>query len=152
SVRTLPSTPSSRATSRSLSSPPRTACCTSSNGILTRSRCTWVTPSTTRALPAPPRFPSSAWQPGTLRTAKKPSPCSAKKAPAPSWNPSAQSRELWSACTPRKGKVERITRETQIRAELNLDGKGRYEISTGIRFFDHMLELFAKHGGFDLTI
>jgi imidazoleglycerol-phosphate dehydratase len=53
---------------------------------------------------------------------------------------------------PRKGKVERITRETQIRAELNLDGKGRYEISTGIRFFDHMLELFAKHGGFDLTI
>ena len=53
---------------------------------------------------------------------------------------------------PRKGKVERITRETQIRAELNIDGKGRYEISTGIRFFDHMLELFAKHGGFDLKL
>ena len=53
---------------------------------------------------------------------------------------------------PRKGKVERITRETQIRTELNLDGKGRYEISTGIRFFDHMLELFAKHGGFDLKL
>jgi imidazoleglycerol-phosphate dehydratase len=52
----------------------------------------------------------------------------------------------------RKGKVERITRETQIRAELSLDGKGRYEISTGIRFFDHMLELFAKHGGFDLKL
>jgi imidazoleglycerol-phosphate dehydratase len=52
----------------------------------------------------------------------------------------------------RKGKVERITRETQIRAELNLDGKGRYEVSTGIRFFDHMLELFTKHGGFDLKL
>ena len=53
---------------------------------------------------------------------------------------------------PRKGKVERLTRETQIRAELTLDGKGRYEISTGIRFFDHMLELFTKHGGFDLNL
>ncbi len=52
----------------------------------------------------------------------------------------------------RKGKVERITRETQIRAALSLDGKGRYEVSTGIRFFDHMLELFAKHGGFDLEL
>jgi imidazoleglycerol-phosphate dehydratase len=52
----------------------------------------------------------------------------------------------------RKGKVERITRETQIRAELEIDGKGRYEISTGIRFFDHMLELFTKHGGFDLKL
>ena len=53
---------------------------------------------------------------------------------------------------PRKGKVERLTRETQIRAELTLDGKGRYKISTGIRFFDHMLELFTKHGGFDLNL
>jgi imidazoleglycerol-phosphate dehydratase len=35
---------------------------------------------------------------------------------------------------------------------LNLDGKGRYEVSTGIRFFDHMLELFARHGGFDLKV
>jgi imidazoleglycerol-phosphate dehydratase len=50
----------------------------------------------------------------------------------------------------RKAQVERITKETQIRARLEIDGKGRYEISTGIRFFDHMLELFAKHGGFDL--
>lgn len=53
---------------------------------------------------------------------------------------------------PRKAKVERITGETQIRGELNIDGKGRYEVSTGIRFFDHMLELFAKHGGFDLKL
>jgi len=35
---------------------------------------------------------------------------------------------------------------------LKLDGQGTYEISTGIRFFDHMLELFAKHGGFDLKL
>ena len=53
---------------------------------------------------------------------------------------------------PRKAKVERITGETQIRGEINLDGKGRYDVSTGIRFFDHMLELFAKHGGFDLKL
>ncbi len=50
----------------------------------------------------------------------------------------------------RKSTVERITKETQIRGSLTIEGKGRYEISTGIRFFDHMLELFAKHGGFDL--
>jgi imidazoleglycerol-phosphate dehydratase len=48
--------------------------------------------------------------------------------------------------------VERITAETQIRARLNLDGRGRYKISTGVRFLDHMLELFTKHGGFDLEL
>lgn len=53
---------------------------------------------------------------------------------------------------PRRAKIERLTKETQIRAELNLDGKGRYDVSTGIRFFDHMLELFAKHGGFDMKL
>jgi imidazoleglycerol-phosphate dehydratase len=52
----------------------------------------------------------------------------------------------------RKARIERITKETQIRAQLEIDGKGRYQISTGIRFFDHMLELFAKHGGFDLEL
>ncbi len=52
----------------------------------------------------------------------------------------------------RKASVERITKETQIRASLTIDGQGTYQISTGIRFFDHMLELFAKHGGFDLKI
>ena len=52
----------------------------------------------------------------------------------------------------RTGSVERITKETQIRGSLRLDGKGRYEISTQVRFLDHMLELFAKHGGFDLTL
>lgn len=48
--------------------------------------------------------------------------------------------------------IERITKETQIRASLSIEGKGRYEISTGVRFLDHMLELFSKHGGFDLSL
>ncbi len=52
----------------------------------------------------------------------------------------------------RKAKIERITKETDIRLALAVDGKGRYNISTGIRFFDHMLELFAHHGGFDLDL
>lgn len=52
----------------------------------------------------------------------------------------------------RSAAVERITRETQIRGSLKIEGRGRYEISTGVRFLDHMLELFAKHGGFDLAL
>src|SRR5947208_17157750 len=52
----------------------------------------------------------------------------------------------------RRASIERITKETQIRGTLVIEGRGRYEISTGIRFFDHMLELFTKHGGFDLTL
>jgi imidazoleglycerol-phosphate dehydratase len=52
----------------------------------------------------------------------------------------------------RRAVIERKTRETAIRAVLNIDGRGRYKISTGIRFFDHMLELFARHGGFDLEL
>lgn len=52
----------------------------------------------------------------------------------------------------RKGTIRRVTKETQILASLNIDGRGRYEVSTGIRFFDHMLELFAHHGGFDLKL
>ena len=52
----------------------------------------------------------------------------------------------------RKASVERITKETQIRGSLVIDGHGTYQISTGIRFFDHMLELFAKHGAFDVKI
>ena len=53
---------------------------------------------------------------------------------------------------PRIAKIQRNTKETQISGELRIEGRGRYEISTGIRFLDHMLELFAKHGGFDLKI
>jgi imidazoleglycerol-phosphate dehydratase len=52
----------------------------------------------------------------------------------------------------RNASIERNTKETRIRASLRLEGRGRYEISTGIRFLDHMLELFAKHGGFDLQL
>ena len=52
----------------------------------------------------------------------------------------------------RTAQVERSTKETQIRARLRIEGRGRYRVSTGIRFFDHMLELFTKHGGFDLDL
>jgi imidazoleglycerol-phosphate dehydratase len=52
----------------------------------------------------------------------------------------------------RKAAVERNTKETRISGRLNIEGRGKYEVSTGIRFFDHMLELFTKHGGFDLKL
>ena len=52
----------------------------------------------------------------------------------------------------RRATRERKTRETEIRAELALDGAGRYDVATGIPFFDHMLESFAKHALFDLRL
>jgi imidazoleglycerol-phosphate dehydratase len=52
----------------------------------------------------------------------------------------------------RTATIKRDTRETRIAASLKIEGRGRYEISTGIRFLDHMLELFAKHGAFDLKL
>ncbi len=52
----------------------------------------------------------------------------------------------------RRASVERNTKETQISGKLTVEGRGRYQISTGIRFLDHMLELFTKHGGFDLQL
>lgn len=52
----------------------------------------------------------------------------------------------------RRALIERNTTETRIRLKLNLDGRGRYDITTGIRFLDHMLELVARHGAFDLEI
>ena len=52
----------------------------------------------------------------------------------------------------RSASLERKTRETDIRVEIDLDGSGEYEINTGIAFFDHMLESFARHGLFDLRI
>ncbi|MBZ5648787.1 MAG: imidazoleglycerol-phosphate dehydratase HisB [Acidobacteriia bacterium] len=52
----------------------------------------------------------------------------------------------------RKASLRRKTNETDVSIALNVDGRGRYDVSTGIRFFDHMLELFARHGGFDLTL
>ena len=52
----------------------------------------------------------------------------------------------------RIGTVNRDTTETKIALRLTIDGQGTYQVSTGIRFFDHMLELFTRHGGFDLTL
>jgi imidazoleglycerol-phosphate dehydratase len=53
---------------------------------------------------------------------------------------------------PRTAAIHRKTSETEIRIKLNLDGRGKTEVSTGIRFFDHMLDLVARHGAFDLVI
>ena len=53
---------------------------------------------------------------------------------------------------PRTAAIHRKTSETEIRLELNLDGRGKAKVSTGIRFFDHMLDLVARHGAFDLSI
>jgi imidazoleglycerol-phosphate dehydratase len=52
----------------------------------------------------------------------------------------------------RRGVIERQTTETSISIRLTLDGKGRYDVRTGVRFLDHMLELFTRHGGFDLRL
>jgi imidazoleglycerol-phosphate dehydratase len=52
----------------------------------------------------------------------------------------------------RRAVIDRRTTETQITIRLALDGRGTYDVRTGIRFFDHMLELFARHGAFDLHI
>ncbi|MDE6472042.1 MAG: imidazoleglycerol-phosphate dehydratase HisB [Clostridia bacterium] len=52
----------------------------------------------------------------------------------------------------RKSQIERNTKETQIVLSLNLDGDGKYDVDTGVGFFDHMMTLFACHSGFDLTV
>ncbi|MCQ2751699.1 MAG: imidazoleglycerol-phosphate dehydratase HisB [Coriobacteriales bacterium] len=52
----------------------------------------------------------------------------------------------------RQANLKRKTTETDISLKLNLDGSGQSKISTGVGFFDHMLELFAKHGSFDLDL
>src|ERR1700741_549366 len=52
----------------------------------------------------------------------------------------------------RKARLHRSTTETDIRLSLTVEGRGKYEVSTGIRFLDHMLELFARHGAFDLKL
>ena len=52
----------------------------------------------------------------------------------------------------RRATIDRRTSETKIVVRLALDGKGRYNVTTGIRFLDHMLELVARHGAFDLTV
>ena len=52
----------------------------------------------------------------------------------------------------RRAVIDRQTRETSIHLKLGIEGRGRYQVSTGIRFFDHMLELFTRHGGFTLKL
>lgn len=52
----------------------------------------------------------------------------------------------------RVARVERNTAETRIAIELTIEGSGKYRVATGIRFFDHMLELFTRHGAFDLVL
>ena len=81
----------------------------------------------------------------------------ARAAPAASGSPPASSSTRRPASPSwrtslRRARIDRITTETQIRLRLNLDGRGKYAVRTGIRFLDHMLELVARHGGLDLTI
>jgi len=57
-----------------------------------------------------------------------------------------------NAKAPRAASVERTTKETQIRLELELDGSGRAEVSTGVGFLDHMLDLLARHGRLNLAV
>ena len=57
-----------------------------------------------------------------------------------------------SQAAERKASLKRKTRETDVQVEIDLDGTGQYEISTGVPFFDHMLESFAKHGLMDLRL
>ncbi len=65
----------------------------------------------------------------------------------PAANPSPLPAEPQRTAT-----LARNTTETKISLRLNIDGQGAYQVSTGIRFFDHMLELFTRHGGFDLQL
>ena len=53
---------------------------------------------------------------------------------------------------PRTATIHRKTAETDIRLSINLDGRGKSRIATGVRFLDHMLDLVARHGAFDLDI
>ena len=60
--------------------------------------------------------------------------------------------QIFGIFVSRQSRIERSTGETQIQLNLDLDGQGRTSIQTGVGFFDHMLELFAKHGLFDLEV
>jgi imidazoleglycerol-phosphate dehydratase len=62
------------------------------------------------------------------------------------------SKDKFTQTSTRVAQVRRKTKETDVRVELDLDGHGRSRISTGLPFLDHMLELFAKHGLFDLNV
>lgn len=62
------------------------------------------------------------------------------------------SQPTTTPAAPRRAEISRETKETQIRLAINLDGVGENAINTGIPFFDHMLDLFARHGLFDLSV
>src|SRR6266446_3477028 len=63
-----------------------------------------------------------------------------------------KSKEGLAQNSTRVGQVQRKTKETDVRVKLDLDGRGQSRISTGLPFLDHMLELFARHGSFDLDV
>jgi imidazoleglycerol-phosphate dehydratase len=75
-----------------------------------------------------------------------------KSTKAPGRARAAAKRPRASRTPARSASFDRRTKETDIRGALTVDGHGRYDVRTGIRFFDHMLELFTRHGGFDLTL
>jgi imidazoleglycerol-phosphate dehydratase len=66
--------------------------------------------------------------------------------------PATQPRTAAPGRNGRRATVTRTTKETDIQATLGLDGRGVYDVATGVPFLDHMLELFTKHGFFDLTL
>jgi imidazoleglycerol-phosphate dehydratase len=70
----------------------------------------------------------------------------------PSRRRSMTTEEAAQPAAPRTASFERNTNETRIALKLTIEGQGQYKISTGIRFFDHMLELFTRHGAFDLEL
>ena len=61
-------------------------------------------------------------------------------------------RPVKEAMKKRAGTIDRKTAETEIHLRLTLEGSGKYSVQTGIRFFDHMLEIFTRHGAFDLEL
>src|SRR3979411_3224762 len=63
-----------------------------------------------------------------------------------------KSKETPARASTRGAQVQRKTKETDVRVKLDLDGHGHSSISTGLPFLDHMLELFAKHGLFNLSV
>jgi imidazoleglycerol-phosphate dehydratase len=63
-----------------------------------------------------------------------------------------QTRPTRAPEKPRQATIERNTTETKIALKLTIEGSGRYNVKTGIHFFDHMLELFTRHGAFDLDL
>jgi imidazoleglycerol-phosphate dehydratase len=71
---------------------------------------------------------------------------------SPTSSPKSSKSPENAAARPRRASIERNTKETQIQLELELDGSGQYDVSTGIPFFDHMLESFARHALFDLRV